>query len=284
MASPAEPVMWDARAAASWIAVPGTDDDKYSRGVLGVITGSEAYPGAAVLSVEAAARTGLGMIRYIGPTEPTRLVLDRRPEVVVQTGQVQAFLIGSGIDPTHVDSRQAPEIEVALGGRAPVVLDAGMLERATLAQGPCVITPHARELARLLSSRDIDADDRSVTRAPDAWITRAADELGVTVLLKGALTHVATPANARGERFHAVVPSHTHWMASAGTGDVLAGILGALVATHSDALTLDSDVLGPLAATAAFIHAHAGERASDGGPLVALDVAEAIPSVIASLL
>ena len=127
-------------------------------------------------------------------------------------------------------------------------------------------------------------DDREVARIPDAWAQRAADEFGATILLKGAVTHIATPANDRGERFHAVVSSNTHWMASAGTGDVLAGILGALVATHADAVTADQDALGPLAATAAYIHAQAGERASAGGPLVALDVAEAIPSVIASLL
>lgn len=284
MASPAEPVNWDARAANAWVRVPERDDDKYSRGVLCVVTGSAAYPGAAVLSVEAAARTGVGMIRYIGPGEPRRLVLERRPEVVIQPGTAQAFLMGSGIDPTTIDGTQVAVIESALGGAAPLVLDAGLLGRVADASAPRVITPHSRELARLLTAAGMTVDDRDVSRVPDVWAERAADEFGATVLLKGAVTHIATPANDRGERFHAVVASSTHWMAAAGTGDVLAGILGSLVATHADAVTADPDALGPLAATAAYIHAQAGERASGGGPLVALDVAEAIPAVIASLL
>jgi hydroxyethylthiazole kinase-like uncharacterized protein yjeF len=284
MAIPVEPLNWDARAAKTWVRVPTSDDDKYSRGVLCVVTGSAAYPGAAVLSVEAAARTGVGMIRYIGPDEPRRLVLERRPEVVIQPGTAQAFLIGSGIDPTALDDTQAATIESALGGVAPLVIDAGLLGRVADTTAPRVVTPHARELARLLSAAGTSVDEREVSRAPEAWAPRAADEFGATVLLKGAVTHIATPANDRGERFHAVVSSSTHWMASAGTGDVLAGILGALVATHADAVVVDAGALGPLAATAAYIHAQAGERASAGGPLVALDVAEAIPGVIASLV
>lgn len=284
MSARTDPLRWDARAASAWVSVPGAEADKYSRGVLCVVTGSAAYPGAAVLSVEAAARTGVGMIRYIGPSEPRRLVLERRPEVVVQSGTAQAFLMGSGIDPTAIDDEQAAIIESAISGPAPLVLDAGLLGLVADATAPRVITPHARELSRLLATCEVSADDREVARSPEVWAETAADLLGVTVLLKGAVTHVATPANERGERFHAVVSSNTHWMATAGTGDVLAGILGALVATHADAVTADPDALGPLAATAAYIHAKAGERASAGGPLVALDVAEAIPGVIASLL
>src|SRR6476620_7023894 len=77
---------------------PTAADDKYSRGVLGIRTGSEAYPGAAVLGVEAAWRTGLGMVRYLGPDRPTGLVLARRPETVTADGRVQAWVIGSGTD------------------------------------------------------------------------------------------------------------------------------------------------------------------------------------------
>ena len=83
------------------IAVPGTADDKYSRGVLGMVTGSTRFPGAAVLGVEAALHTGLGMVRYLGPTEVGTLVLQRRPEIVLGDGRVQAWLLGSGIDAAH---------------------------------------------------------------------------------------------------------------------------------------------------------------------------------------
>src|SRR6188508_2960194 len=89
---------WTAEDAAGWVAAPAPDDDKYSRGVLGVVTGSPDFPGAAVLGVEAAHRTGVGMVRYIGHRVPCRAVLDRRPETVTVPGRVQAWLIGSGID------------------------------------------------------------------------------------------------------------------------------------------------------------------------------------------
>jgi len=283
MPASVEPVVWDAHDAQLWWRVPAVEDDKYSRGVLTVITGSTKYPGAAVLSVEAAARTGIGMIRYIGAAEPTRLVLERRPEVVIQPGQSQAVLMGPGIDPEALDDEQVLSIEGALRGSAPVVLDAGLLGRVKECVAPKVITPHARELARLLGSLGYRVDEHEVTRDPSWWAQVCADMTGATVLLKGATTHIVTPRNEEDDRFYFVVNSTTHWMATAGTGDVLAGILGALVATHAEAVHAESRILGALAATAAFIHAQAGAIASGGGPLVALDVAEAIPAAVAGL-
>ena len=89
---------WTVQDAARVLRRPTAPDDKYSRGVLGIRTGSDQYPGAAVLGVEAAWRTGLGMVRYLGPSVPTSLVLQRRPETVTADGRVQAWLIGSGTD------------------------------------------------------------------------------------------------------------------------------------------------------------------------------------------
>src|SRR5918993_3549276 len=89
---------WTGEDAARALRKPTASDDKYSRGVVGLRTGSEAYPGAAVLGVEAAARTGVGMIRYLGPPAPSSLVLQRRPETVTADGRVQAWVIGSGTD------------------------------------------------------------------------------------------------------------------------------------------------------------------------------------------
>ena len=89
---------WVERDAAAWIAVPTEGSDKYSRGVLGVVTGSDRYPGAAVLGVEGASRTGVGMIRYLGADRPADLVMRRRPEIVTAPGRVQGWLIGSGMD------------------------------------------------------------------------------------------------------------------------------------------------------------------------------------------
>jgi hydroxyethylthiazole kinase-like uncharacterized protein yjeF len=257
--------------------------------VLGVVAGSQAYPGAAVLSVEAAARSGVGMIRYIGTAESTRLVLERRPEVVTGDGRVDAYVIGSGIDPQELrlDAPRTTIIDQAFASSTPLVIDAGGLDWLPLParpHSPLVITPHFRELAKTLSRAGLTVDAPAIEKDPGLWASRAADHLGVTVLLKGSLTHVCSPADERGTRFHAIVTSANSWMATAGTGDVLAGILGALVATHADAVAHDVAVLGPIAATAAFVHVRAGEQASGGGPLVALDVAEAIPDVIAHLL
>jgi hydroxyethylthiazole kinase-like uncharacterized protein yjeF len=256
--------------AAEWIAVPGEHDDKYTRGVLGVITGSARYPGAAVLSVEAALRTGLGMVRYLGEPQPSQLVLARRPEAVTADGRVQAWLIGSGMDAAERDDvRTLPALAQAL----PTILDGGALELHDRVTGQVVITPHYRELARVLK---VDADD--IAADPARWARSASDTLGVTVLLKGHTTWVAGPGiNVSA----AAAPS---WLATAGAGDALAGILGALVATHSADVAADPTALARLAATAAVVHGLAAARASAGGPFTILDLCAAVPATIASLV
>lgn len=261
----------DARA---WIAVPGPDDDKYSRGVLGFVTGSPRYPGAAVLGVDAALHAGVGMVRYLGTGRPTRLVLQRRPEAVSSAGRVQAWVLGSGQDPEDRDGQTAGLLDRALAQPVPCVIDSGALDRVRDATGPVVITPHAGELATLLDvTREDVLDD-----APGS-AERAAADLGVTVLLKGHRSCVATPD---GLRFTVTAP--TTWLATAGSGDALAGILGALVATHSEQVAGDPRVLADLAATACILHGRAGEQASGGGPFTVLDLNAALPGVIAGLL
>lgn len=255
--------------AAACIATPGDDDDKYTRGVLGFVTGSARYPGAAVLGVEAALRTGVGMVRYLGPGRATRLVLQRRPEAVTTDGRVQAWVLGSGQDPAERDDLMRRQLETALAQDVPKVLDAGALDLWAQATGPCVLTPHAGELARLL-----DVDAAVVLADRDAAARRGADATGATVLLKGAETLVAT---AGGGLLR--VRNTTPWLATAGTGDALAGILGALVATHAAAADL-----APLAAAGAWIHGEAARRASDGGPITVLDLCAAVPGVVRDLV
>lgn len=270
MTDPGESLEWTAADAASRIAVPSVDDDKYSRGVLGVITGQDRYPGAAVLGVEAALRTGVGMVRYLGDARPAEFVLARRPEAVTAPGRVQAWLLGSGMDP--VDRDTAPLI-AALAEGLPTVLDGGALDLHDRGSGPRVITPHYRELARVLG-----ADRDQIAAEPARWARRAADDLGVTVLLKGHTTQVAGPGIALRVR------SAPAWLATAGAGDALGGILGALLATHSWAIADDPAELARLAATAAVLHGLAAARASGGGPLTILDLCEALPAVIAGLV
>lgn len=269
---------YSAAEAARAIAVPSADSDKYSRGVLGIVTGSAKYPGAAVLGVEAASRTGVGMVRYLGPERAADLVLARRPEVVTADGRVQAWLFGSGTEPEQ-DPEQRARLVARLDQRLPTVLDAGALDLVPEAKGPVVITPHFGELAPVLAAVGVEASKDEIAADPERWAVRAAAETGVTVLLKGAATMIA---DASGLRF--TVRAGQPWLATAGSGDVLGGVLGALLATHSAALAEDPSRLADLAAAAAWLHGEAGRVASGGGPLQALDVAEAVPAVIRRLL
>ena len=259
--------------AAAQIAVPVESDDKYSRGVLGIATGSERYPGAAVLGVDAALHTGVGMVRYLGAGHVSTMVLQRRPEAVAGEGRVQAWLIGSGMDHADRDEATRARTALAVAQALPTVLDGGALDLHESAEGPVVITPHYGELARVLGVQksDIAAD-------PATWALRAAERLGVTVLLKGHSSYVAGPGIAL------VASSAPSWLATAGAGDALAGILGALVATHSAAVASDPQRLARLAAAASVIHGIAAASASGGGPFTILDLIARVPRTIADLL
>lgn len=275
---------WGLVEAARWIAVPAESSDKYTRGVLGMVTGSDLYPGAAVLGVEAAARTGLGMIRYLGAPRAADFVLHRRPEVVTAPGRVQAWLIGSGMDAGSRPADDAVRLRAAVRDGMPIAIDAGALDLLPEATGPVVITPHYRELAGVLASRADDDSDAvtadDIAADPGGWAARASGILGVTVLLKGHTTYVASPEGAR-----LAVTTGPAWLATAGSGDVLGGVLGALLATHAGELAGgDASVLPSLAATAAYLHGRAGERASYGGPIAALDIAEALPQIVREAL
>jgi hydroxyethylthiazole kinase-like uncharacterized protein yjeF len=271
---------WLAADAREWIAVPAEDFDKYRRGVLGMVTGSARYPGAAVLGVEAAVRSGLGMVRYIGDQRAADFVLHRRPEVVTAPGRVQAWLLGSGMDAESRDSDATARLAEALAQPVPVVIDAGALDLIADAAGPVIVTPHYRELARVLASHGVDRSADDIAARPAHWAGEAARILNATVLRKGHTTRVVSP-----EGEHIVVRVAPSWLATAGSGDVLAGILGALVATHAESIDADGHrALVRLGASAAAIHGLAAERASAGGPIAALDVAEAVPATIAALL
>lgn len=284
---------WTAMHAAAHLMVPTADSDKYSRGVVGLRTGSDAYPGAAVLGVEAAWRAGAGMVRYAGPAGAD--VLARRPETVLGAGRVQAWVIGSGTDPASRDQSERVALRGLLDGEVPVVVDAGAIDLAVGARAPLVVTPHGREFEGLCARLGLETIDTDPESRIDA-VGRASAALGRAILLKGARTLVATP---RGMVLS--VRSGTPWLSSAGTGDVLAGVVGALVAADADAAAADSDVLAALVATGAWVHGAAGRLAagqldvsaiaeadepvpSPGRPITALDVADAVPHVIGALL
>jgi hydroxyethylthiazole kinase-like uncharacterized protein yjeF len=274
---------WTEADAAGFLRAPTGADHKYSRGVVGMRTGSDAYPGAAVLGVEAAWRTGIGMVRYLGPRRAADLVLARRPETVPAEGRVQAWVIGSGTDAAARTPDEVAALRGILAGEVPVVADAGALDLAAEASAPRVLTPHAGEHASLRERVGLApvADPASPADAAAAAAGTAAT-LGVTVLLKGSVTHVAAPDGAVLR-----VSAPTSWLATAGTGDVLAGILGAVLAARAADAEPDVPDLAAVAATAAWVHGAAGAAASrtrGGGPVTALDVADAVAGVVGELL
>lgn len=227
--------------------VPGPGDDKYSRGVVGMDTGSSQYPGAAVLGTLGALRTGAGMVRYVGPRRPADLVLAAMPSVVLADGRVQAWVVGSGWgqgDPAANGRR----LQQRCADGVPMVIDADALSLlpAELPDG-CLLTPHAGELARMLG---VDRDE--VRENPRESAAEAARRFGATVLLKGAIQWVADPnghvvepmtSEILDEADHpgadqmpagqtgcaAALPGPA-WTGQAGSGDVLAGVCGTLLA------------------------------------------------------
>lgn len=257
--------------------VPGPADDKYRRGVVGVVAGSERYPGAAVLVTSAALGAGAGMVRYVGPQRPEDLVLAACPEVVPGAGRVQAWVLGPGLagdDATSSGSAQLDACRSALAGDRPCLVDAGALDLVDGSRpAPTLLTPHAGELARLLSRLEGAAVSRDdVSAAPLEHARRAARHTGAVVLLKGATTLVVPP-DGTPVRAQADAPA---WLATAGAGDVLAGLAGTLLAAGLDPLDAGS--------LAALVHGVAAVRANPGGPLRARAVAHGIPAAVAHLL
>ena len=221
------------------------------------MVGSTQYPGAAVIATAGALGGPVGMVRYVGPDAVAAEVRAAHPEIVAGDGRVQAWTIGSGLG----DELDIDRIRELLDAEEPVVLDADGL-KALDESGDhtgVLVTPHAGELARMLGV------DRSTVEAKRLEHARlAAERFDVTVLLKGSTTVIATPDG------HVRVNTNaTPWLATAGAGDVLAGLCGALLASGLPAL--DAASLG------AYLHAAAANLASSSAPVTALSVAAALP-------
>lgn len=245
---------------------PRGESDKYRRGVVGVVAGSARYPGAAVLAASGALRGAAGAVRYVGLGGDA--VLARHPEALVssgsphQAGRVQAWVTGPGLG-DEADARRA--VAEVLASDVPVLVDADglrLMDTGTVRGrgAPTVLTPHAGEAAALLgwAREDVEARRLEAVRA-------LAARLRATVLLKGSTTLVADPDPAVPVR---VNPTGTPWLATAGSGDVLSGLTGSLLAGGLPALDA--------ASCGAYLHGLAARLA--GGPLSAVDVAEAIPA------
>lgn len=259
-----------------------------------VVAGSVGKSGAAVLAARGAFRTGAGLVTVASVGEVCRLVTAAQPEVMTaslgeaaECGEVagaaarilelassmDALVIGPGLG----RSEKTQEFVLDLIGRCglPVVVDADglyglrahTLSRLAQRDAPAILTPHPGEMARLLG-----LDNASVQRDRVKGVRRAVAEARSTVVLKGRHTLIG---NQRAEVW--LNPTGNASLATAGTGDVLAGAIGALVARG-----LAPDLA---AAAGVYIHGLAGERAGRRKPwgVMAGDVAEALPAAIASL-
>jgi len=273
---------WSSRDAARCIIIPSELDHKYSRGVLGIITGSAQYPGAAVLTTSAALATGLGMARFHSSSGLAHLVLHQSPEAVVQPGPVTAWLAGSGIHHKKYDDfttfLRHRWFSLLKRQSVPAVLDAGALHLAGTLTQPTLITPHAGELSRLLASRGLIVSSELIEADPITWAQKSSELLNVTVLLKGSKTVVA-----QGKRV-ITLPKATPFLATAGSGDVLAGIIGALVATNYIEILNSTERLADVAATGAYIHNQAALLASRGAPIAASSIPPMINEAIRKII
>jgi len=264
---------WTAAETASVVLAPRDHDDKYSRGVVGLHTGSRTYPGAAVLGVEGAWRTGAGLVRYVGDDAVGAFVLQRRPETVLRAGRVGAWVIGSGTDPTERTGAERSALIDLLHGEARVIVDAGALDLIGESSAPLILTPHDGEFAALAHRVGVIPSD---DRVADTVALAAA--IGHTVLRKGAVTTVAEPDGSVVE-----VRAATPWLATAGAGDVLAGVIGTLAAQRPTLTGFD------IAAAGAWVHGRAARIAAgvdhgNGHPITALDVARALPLAIGDVV
>ena len=273
---------WTAKDSKKHIIVPSELDHKYSRGTLGAITGSAQYPGAAVLTTKAAVATGLGVLRFHSSSGLAHLVLHAAPEVIVQPGKVDAWLVGSGISEKKFSDYTTwlrhRWFTLMKAQSVPTVLDAGALDWAGKLSQPTLITPHAGELAKLLMKRGIKVSSEAIEADPKKWAVAAAKELKVTVLLKGSVTYVAN------NEILIELPKATPWLATAGSGDVLAGIIGAIVATNYIEILNDQNNLARVAATGAFIHNTAALLASKDSPISATSIIDFIPEALRKIL
>lgn len=242
---------------------PAQESDKYRRGVVGVVAGSARYPGAAVLAVSGALRGGAGAVRYAGTGAAE--VIARHPEALVssgpprEAGRVQAWVAGPGLGDGEDASRAVADV---LDADVPVLLDADGLRLANAARvrrrGPAtVLTPHAGEAATLLgwSREDVETARLSAVR-------ELASRYRATVLLKGSATLVAEPGGGPVR----VDPGGSPWLATAGSGDVLSGLIGSLLAAGLAARDA--------ASAGAYLHGLAGRLAAV--PPTAPDVAVAL--------
>ena len=284
----------------SAVPVPAFSDDKYARGVVGLVAGSDTYPGAGILATRGALAAGVGMARLNSTRRVQDLVLADQPGVVMVGGRIQAALIGPGLD----EERREDALELAqFCGQSgmPLVIDAWALDLVpellgSLTPDATVLTPHYGEAARLLSALGTPITKREVAASPLRYARALHEATGCHVVLKGPVTIVysfedvplSRRAEADGEdarRYFdtragerpgltrvyepTVARVTTSWAGVAGSGDVLAGLIAGVLARPAGQDTVSSpEGARPLLVTSArlsaavFLHASAAQTAA----------------------
>ena len=239
-------------------APPKPDDHKYSRGMVAIVGGR--MPGAAALAATAAARVA-GYTLLLGSATdrlPHAVVRRRWSAEALADARIDAVVIGPGLGR---DDEARAKLDAALASARALVIDGDALHlldpvRLKDRAAPAILTPHAGEFAALFGTGEGSKIDRA--RA-------AAMTCGATIVFKGADTVVADP-DGRTRTAVGSVP----WLASAGTGDVLAGIVGALLA-HGHA---------PFAAATEGVHLHTEAARRAGPAFIADDLPAALPQAL----
>lgn len=298
-------------ALARYLLKPRADSHKYSRGVVRIIAGSQRFPGAGLLCVAGASHSGVGMIRLNAPERVENLVLAAHPQIVpdgpVLTGACDALVLGPGLDAQKADW----EALAQLLENTPAVIDASALEPVCtlIKEGKLrlrahhILTPHEGELARCLNLFTGTDTDKTAGEIAGKLADKADNPLGkfdsqtspaLQRRIQGAQQLAALTGAcvlAKGNRTVVVdaeaqvhtLPAATPWLATAGSGDVLAGLMGGLLALNvragagsgggvdaqgRGAPAASAAALAPeIAQLAARLHALAGQLAAEAtGP------------------
>lgn len=247
-------------ALARYLLKPEADSHKYSRGVVRIIAGSQRFPGAGLLCVAGASHSGVGMIRLNAPERVENLVLAAHPQIVpdgpVLTGACDALVLGPGLDAQKADW----EALAQLLENTPAVIDASALEPVCtlIKEGKLrlrahhILTPHEGELARCLNLFTGTDTDKTAGEIAGKLADKADNPLGkfdsqtspaLQRRIQGAQQLAALTGAcvlAKGNRTVVVdaeaqvhtLPAATPWLATAGSGDVLAGLMGGLLALN----------------------------------------------------
>ena len=298
--------LFDPQSAREFLFAPSADEDKYRRGVVGVVAGSDTYPGAGLLATLAASNTGVGMVRLNSTRRVEDLVLHYAPGVVTVGGRIQSGVIGPGCtNERYEDCRELAQF--CIDSKLPLVIDAGALDLVrslvdyadahSRSLSRTILTPHHGEAARLLtqfghqlSRADVDAD-------PATSAKELASLTGAIILLKSATTLCSYLHHDQGSRTQEIfsIPQETPWAGVAGSGDVLAGTVAGIAAGFQARAerrqgnpSISEAECASLASLGAWVHAQAALRASVGSegktrPIQAIDIARALPEIIGGL-